>query len=206
MYVDANENCNELAFQLGSSSSVNRQWSIKITQYACDFDNLAPEGCTQYHFGSNSGTVKNYNYDGGAHLANQEQKICVRQESGNCETCYFQIEKTDFRVSGKTSKSTGYTAKTQCCGYGSKGDDVNGYDCVVIPGALKQTDKQDPALGSQFCGGILTTIDAGTDGKTVCTKQRPFHITFRSDHFEHPDESKKMITEGFRLAYTQKSC
>eukprot|EP00094_Tigriopus_californicus_P012178 TCALIF_11770-PA protein Name:"Protein of unknown function" AED:0.15 eAED:0.15 QI:0/0.55/0.7/0.7/0.22/0.4/10/4/366 len=206
MYVDANENCNELAFQLGASSSVSRQWSIKITQYACDFDNLAPQGCTQYHFGSNSGTIKNYNFDGGAHLANQEQKICVRQERGNCQTCYFQIEKTDFSVSGEAGMTTGFTSKTQCCGYGSNGEDTKGYDCLVIPGALKQTDKQDPAPGSQFCGGLLTTINEGTDGKTVCTKQRPFHVTFRSDHFEHPDESETMITAGFRLAYTQKSC
>ncbi|XP_059081957.1 uncharacterized protein LOC131879615 [Tigriopus californicus] len=52
MYVDANEACNELAFQLGSSSSVNRQWSIKVTQYSCDYDNLAPQGCTNIILGT----------------------------------------------------------------------------------------------------------------------------------------------------------
>lgn len=37
VYVDANDDCNELAFQLGGSSSVNRQWSIKVISGHFDF-------------------------------------------------------------------------------------------------------------------------------------------------------------------------
>lgn len=51
---------------------------LQITQYSCSYDNLAPAGCTQYFFGGNTGILKSFNYAGGAHLANQEQKICVR--------------------------------------------------------------------------------------------------------------------------------
>ena len=53
---------------------------IQVTQYSCDFVNLAPEGCVQYYFGSTTGNVQNYNYNegNGVHLANQDQTICVR--------------------------------------------------------------------------------------------------------------------------------
>ena len=47
-------------------------------QYDCNYDNLAPEGCTQYFFGVTTDLVKTYNFSGGHHLANQDQLICVR--------------------------------------------------------------------------------------------------------------------------------
>ncbi len=50
----------------------------QVTQYNCDYDNLAPQGCTQYFFGSDTGILKTYNFDGGLHLANQDQAICIR--------------------------------------------------------------------------------------------------------------------------------
>ncbi len=37
----------------------------------------ANEGCLQWYTGS-SGTVQTFNFDGGIHLANQDQLICVR--------------------------------------------------------------------------------------------------------------------------------
>ena len=81
MYVDASDTCNELAFNLQEgTSTATRAWSIKITQYDCDYDNLAPKGCTQYHFGTTTGQVQTYNWDGGHHLAGQDQNICVRWE------------------------------------------------------------------------------------------------------------------------------
>ena len=60
---------------------------MQITQYSCDYNNLAPEGCTQYFFGdkSTSGVVKTFNFDTGTHLADQNQNICVRRERGICK-------------------------------------------------------------------------------------------------------------------------
>ena len=60
-------------------------YPFQITQYSCDFNNLAPTGCTQYYFGAQSDTVQTYNFDGGQHLASQNQNICVRRERGNCK-------------------------------------------------------------------------------------------------------------------------
>ena len=50
----------------------------QVTQYSCGFNNLAPKGCTQYYFGETTNTVMSYNYQGGTHLANQDQQICIR--------------------------------------------------------------------------------------------------------------------------------
>ena len=74
-----------------------RSWSIRVTQLECGSETLAPSGCTQYFYGDTSGTVQTYNYDGGLHLANQNQVQCIRREKGNCKICYAAVSATDFR-------------------------------------------------------------------------------------------------------------
>ena len=59
--------------------------TLQITQYDCNYENLAPSGCNQYFFGSTSGMVQSFNYDGGTHLADQNQNMCIRTERGNCK-------------------------------------------------------------------------------------------------------------------------
>eukprot|EP00095_Tigriopus_kingsejongensis_P001226 maker-scaffold160_size295910-snap-gene-0.8 protein:Tk01226 transcript:maker-scaffold160_size295910-snap-gene-0.8-mRNA-1 annotation:"PREDICTED: uncharacterized protein LOC100161421" len=104
MYVDASEACNDLTFALGNqdlgTGIANRQWSIKVTQYSCDYKNLAPDGCTQYFFGPSTDSVQTYNFDGGRHLADQNQNICIRRERGNCRICYTAVLDADFAVNG----------------------------------------------------------------------------------------------------------
>ena len=64
MYVDVRDgNCANLAMQLGAAAVmgtavVPRSWQIRVTQYDCAFDNLAPAGCTQYFFGATSQAVQ----------------------------------------------------------------------------------------------------------------------------------------------------
>ncbi len=97
-----------------------------MTQYSCDFTNLAPPGCTQYFFGSTTGTLRSFNYNGGQghqarqtifilthfpnqtgpiiaiflQLANQQQTQCVRRERSFCRICYFAAMDAQFDVSG----------------------------------------------------------------------------------------------------------
>ena len=40
--------------------------------------NIAPPGCLQWFFGAAQGEVKTFNFEGGTHLADQRQSICVR--------------------------------------------------------------------------------------------------------------------------------
>lgn len=80
-----------------------------MTQYSCDFDNLAPDGCTQYFFGATNAVVQTYNFDGGNHLADQDQSICVRRERSQCRICWSTMATADYGLSGLTN-SNGLTA------------------------------------------------------------------------------------------------
>lgn len=104
MYFDASDACHDLNFQLGQTgigtSLATRTWSIKITQYSCNYENLAPSGCDQYYYGTGAmNMVKTFNFDGGKHLADQMQTICVRREAGNCRICWTADALTDVQVS-----------------------------------------------------------------------------------------------------------
>ena len=63
-----------------------------------------------------------------------------------------------------------------CCNYGADGKKIiatkGGYDCIMIPGALKATDS---ALKSpKICGSKMGLITAtGTTSATVCCKLNP---------------------------------
>ncbi len=107
VYVDSSDACNILSFQLGTTGVgtglATRQWSIKVTQYDCSYPNLAPDGCTQWYFGNTNQQIQTYNFDGGQHLANQDQNMCIRRERGMCRICYATVIDTDFSVSGTTA-------------------------------------------------------------------------------------------------------
>ena len=52
--------------------------SLQITQISCLDPNKAPSGCTQYFYGSTTGTITSFNYANSVQLANQRQTICIR--------------------------------------------------------------------------------------------------------------------------------
>merc|ERR1719189_264182 len=113
LYIDASDNCNTLMFLLGTIGGTEPKWSITVRQYAKDHPNLAPTGCDQYHFDNDdtagsgptsTGFVQSFNYnDGnGQHLANQDQTICIRRESGMTRVCFSQDPGNvinDFKIS-----------------------------------------------------------------------------------------------------------
>merc|ERR1711971_919022 len=226
VYFDASDSCNSLDFQLGNnaigvSAAATRSWSIKVTQYACDYENKAPSGCTQWHFGS-SGTnyVYTFNYQATSpkHLANQQQVICIRRESGNCQVCWSANAVTDVGVSGNPMTKAGVVLGTMCCNYGTAGLAIAivGYDCLMIPGASKPADGK-PAP-PKICGteiGLVSAAQAAIDiagnQVTICSKSRPFRVIFHSDGYEAANEGDAKDeastgNKGFKLRYYQLSC
>jgi len=205
VYFDADNDCHDLDFQLGEfangvTSIATRQWSIKVSQYSCDYTNLAPSGCDQYYYGPEAANrVQSFNYDGGKHLANQRQTICVRRELGNCRICWYTDAATDVQIA-KTA-NTG-VADSKCCGYGTDGVKMTGPDCIQIPGAILTTNV--PAIVSQ-CGhkGLCTT--AACVVGTVCSKTVPFQFTFNSDGYEWSanEAMAANANTGFRVRYAQ---
>jgi len=229
MYAEMDQNnCNSLDFQLGGASgvgatSVDRKWTIKVTQIECNSDLRAPQGCTQYFYGANTDIVRSYNFNGGngIHLANQNQNVCVRREAGKCQICWTAMTPEDVDTNGQGDMQKGFAGGLpgagQCCSYKSSGKGTLGYDCLVIPGALKSEASvafADNAAGAdRFCGESkgLASLDAGTGPSlTICTKQEPFSIQFITDHFEAFNEAKvdtigSKKGSGFQLAYFQTS-
>ena len=103
MYVDSASSCNDLLFVLNSRITAKRSWNIRIIQYHCNHGNLAPKSCTEYYFDTKgTGTVSSYNWNNGNgnHLANQNQLICIRRESGFCRICYITEDVRDISISG----------------------------------------------------------------------------------------------------------
>merc|ERR1712110_211325 len=224
MYADmSDDDCNSLDFALGhtgvGATIPTRSFSIKVTQIACDSNLRAPQGCTQWYYGATTNTVRTFNYADkkGLHLANQNQNICIRQERGNCKICWSAQEATDFDVSGKfdTMKALVGTSKqlagNSCCSYKTDGMGTKGYDCLLIPGALK-TDLTPIGVAANafgatmFCGQSkgLGTVKSGTASKTICSKTEPFRIQFVSDGIESLNEGKADAvpeSSGFQLAY-----
>ena len=188
-----------------------RQWNIEVTQFACDYENLAPQGCTQYFFGnSGAGTIESFNFNSGAgiHLANQNQMICIRREATMSKICYESTSTgNDFALTKGTAATGSIAAKGHndpvICGYGADGKQTKGYDHVIIP----QPEKTDGMAGlgtSRFCGSNLAlqlTAAMGADQlpSTVCTKSLPFNVRFLSDNGELADD----VSTGFKLSYTQ---
>ncbi|TRY67506.1 hypothetical protein TCAL_11774 [Tigriopus californicus] len=208
MYVDTSDACNTLTFQLGSTgigtTIANRQWSIKIVQLACDDENRAPPGCTQYYYGLNAGTIQTFNYQNEQHLANQRQNVCIRQERGQCQICYAPVAETDFGISSVID-TMGFIGASMCCGYGEDGAGMSGFDCLVIPGA-QNVMKTGIDAGSQFCGLFLGEMSPTTTHKTICSSQTPFSVLFLSDNFEFVDEAGLKGSTGFKLAFQQNKC
>ena len=82
--------------------------------------------------------VRTFNFDGGRHLEQQKQQICVRRESGMCRICWYAGALTDFATSGMSGIALNQVSAAKCCGYGVDGAQATGpYDCIMIPGAQK---------------------------------------------------------------------
>ncbi|XP_059097989.1 uncharacterized protein LOC131892220 [Tigriopus californicus] len=207
MYLSAEGGCVKLMFQFGSmamgmgTAMAMRMWKIKVSQISCQSELLAPQGCTQYITNPlGMGMVQTFNFNGGQHLANQNQNICIRREGVNCRLCFSSVAATDFAVSGLSTKTMGSTKG--CCGYGATGTGVNGKDCVTIPGAKNAAGL---FVSPKFCGrGGLVTVDMMA-AASVCTTTIPFSVRFISDDFEFAGAINEatVMDKGFKLSYMQ---
>ena len=113
MYIEASKECNILDFNL--AGTVNSKWDIRIIQLHCNSNSLAPVDCTQYYFGQTSGTIHSFNFNGGLHLAEQNQLICIRKEIQMCRICYSTaMGNEDFDISGTIASMAmvGYKVNT----------------------------------------------------------------------------------------------
>ncbi|KAH8285780.1 hypothetical protein KR018_003331 [Drosophila ironensis] len=90
-FVDINLNLSNRMLPL-------RIWEISVVQIP--FTQRAPAGCLQYHTGG-AGILQTFNFgENGRHLANQNYRICVRQEADMCSIVYQPCDAQSFRIGG----------------------------------------------------------------------------------------------------------
>jgi len=208
MYVDMGADCVDLTFQLSSTSA---QWKIRITQYESGYTNLAPFGCTQYYWKQDSdsdgkGKIQSYNWAGSYHLADQNQKICIRREDDKTKICYSVNAATDFAVSGKGNQIAA-NIQAYCGGYGPAGE--GSYADALIVQSLETANGAAFDVYSNICGQSGFSTIAATP-QTLCSSAVPFVVSFVSDSWEVAGNDAEGTTandatdnQGFKIYYEQ---
>lgn len=183
MYVEADDSCNDLEFSWSPVSDGPRKWNILVSQIPCDVTYKAPEGCTQYYTGT-TGTIENYNYDGGIHLANHHYNACIRQEEGYCTIAYSA---STFEISGTGSTALSGSSCTT--------------DYVMIPRGGASVSTSPPITNSdRFCGSLLGT---GTASGTVYAVRYPYTVGVYFDEGETNPPSTTEKATGFSIYFAQ---
>jgi len=211
MYVDMGADCIDLTFQLGSGT-LEPKWKIRVTQYEATYDNLAPFGCTQYYWKQDSdsdgkGTIQSYNWNGGKHLADQNQVICIRREDDKVKICYSTTDMNDISISGAKQETA-----ASCGGYKKTGAGTY-RDALIIPSLETVNGVAFATPVSNICGqsgfgtGAAAILTAGTT-KTVCSSAVPFIVTFSSNSWEEDKELNVAggltgSNKGFKINYEQ---
>jgi len=216
MYIPASDQCNVLNANIGSSSTATTSaFTIKVTQIECSSKTKAPNGCLQY-FTEDTGTIETFNYNSaaGVLLVNQDYSSCVRTGRTYCAICYYS---SSFKLSVPNAiAAIGSFGVDTNCGTASTTAYANagGYDHVVIPGGqcAPATGGATNLLNDKYCGtqlNCLTAVPAVTTAATagtVCSNQRPFKISVKSDdrEYHNPTALSEAVTGrnvGFSLSY-----
>jgi len=222
MYVPASDNCNTLNANFGSlSTATTSAFTVKVTQVDCNSKKKAPNGCLQY-FTSDTGTIETFNYNSaaGVLLVNQDYSTCIRAGRTYCAICYYS---SSFKLSVPNAITAigSFGVDTNCgAEYAAVGADGGGYDHVIIPGGqcAPATGGTTNLLNDKYCGTQLNCLTAApavttaATAGTVCSNQRPFKISVKSDDREYHNptalsESVAPNNAGFALSYyMQTSC
>ncbi|XP_055685628.1 uncharacterized protein LOC129791461 [Lutzomyia longipalpis] len=96
----------EVLMNFTDTSFLSRLWEIRVSQIP--FSQKAPTGCLQY-FTGNEGLIQTFNYaENGRHLANQNYRACIRQETGMCSIAYEPCNPYSFRIGQRQMYYGGY--------------------------------------------------------------------------------------------------
>ncbi|GAB0093424.1 uncharacterized protein DMENIID0001_085650 [Sergentomyia squamirostris] len=96
----------DILLNLTESVFLPRLWEIRVAQIP--FSQRAPAGCLQYFTGG-EGLIQTFNYaENGRHLANQNYRACIRQETGMCSIAYEPCNPFSFRIGQRQMYYGGY--------------------------------------------------------------------------------------------------
>ncbi|CAO1379622.1 unnamed protein product [Diamesa hyperborea] len=121
----------KINMNFNTKSVSTRLWEIRITQIP--FSSRAPSGCLQY-FTGNEGIIQTFNFaENGRHLANQEYRSCVRQETGKCSISYEPCDENSFGIGPTHSNGMpGGPFMTGTGGMGTGGMGISGSTLTIM--------------------------------------------------------------------------
>jgi len=202
--TDSNtSNCLMATFNIGGTTTTQRQWDVRVTQYACgDHDSSGWPGCLQYYTAT-AGNIQNFAFpyaDGAAvteavtHLENQKYDICIRRASNMCLICYSPTVAAAMAVAAVAATQNSF-------GVGPSADEADAQaaissscvtDWIEIPDGNTAANAAIAAPIaaaaitniSRFCGRVFALAAAATDSVTICSRQLPFRVGVNFDDNE----------------------
>lgn len=211
-----------IVINTGLTTTVNRDWTIKILQLGCDTIYTAPEGCLQYYTAI-AGVVSSFNWKGATvdssttdapnHLADLDYNICIRTMSGYCKIEWSTPTPVEdqigyFSLSENLPTTDALAPATDV----KNGDASCTTDYLSIPRGGGGVDVQLADSKDRFCGQALgyfgkkTSSDPAPDEVIgpVSSGSIPFILGVYTDSDEgNPAETNN---RGFLLNYRQQAC
>jgi len=182
-----------MAFTFGATAG-SRSFEIRVTQYPCNSALTPPEGCLQWHTGTD-GRFKTFNFDGDTvHLHNQDYNICIRREEGmRCvqyQACSDDNSMTLWLFDAKDA-TKGLADSTDCT-----------LDFVTIEGSHDATCSG--ILHNKFCGGSLN-FETQPVNTIVCDCTAPFAVGIHTNAYVDgtDDDAATVKSRGVCLEYNQ---
>lgn len=195
MYIEVGEDTSAaITFAFGAVAG-SRTWELKITQYEATSPVRPPDGCLQYHTGT-EGSVQTFNFAnaGGNHLHDQNYNICIRQEMG-----FRCIQYTE--CAGQANAYTLSPANAVAMGKGLTGTSCV-LDYIVLAGSSPVCSAQGP-LVNKYCGDTLTiTTDMVAPSSSICDCTPPFEVGIRTNAMAVADTNAR-ASRGLCLDYQQ---
>lgn len=226
--------CQDVLFQIGSSTGSTRKWKIVVTQHTCDEMDMTmagPMGCLQYFTGT-TGNIMSFNFPSGGmgtngpvgaaatHLNNQDYKICIRKEKSITHICYAAISGIADDIVSQGTFGLSLSATTDKVESGI--DTLCTTDYISFNGgsyvtadALAGVPKIDAPM--RHCGRGLNTAAAIEANAEVCAFVTPYEVAVHFDDSEVVMVGAAKMTEtneplgppsgtiGFGLTFTQKN-
>lgn len=179
-----------LSFKFGATAG-SRDYEIRVSQYPCSSALTPPEGCLQWHTGTD-GRLTTFNYEADTlHLQLQDYSICIRREEGMC--CIEYQACSDDR--SMTIGAVDAAAKT--------GATCVDRDWIEIESSGASCGAAETR--SRYCGSKLSAIDASNTNNPVCDCTAPFYVGVRTEAAGTEDVANAR-SRGVCLEYVQKPC
>jgi len=222
-----------IATHTNAASGGTKNWRIKVSQIECDSEYRAPQGCLQYFF-ENVNTITSFNYDGnvgrsgteGGVLANQDYRICIKQNPGMCSVEYTESQVGNglvaFDLNALPHAGNTITGHTRVGGsdaitmsgcatiIAATGLPTAGTNYIQLNGATIGNDYS----GDTYCGGVLSNfildpaIAPDAAGSTVPGAVIATGIPFELRYVSFGDQMlpANTVHAGFSIQATQKPC